>query len=133
MSVIKVDWQRLRSETARRVADALAAALVSSGHYLEDCARKRLLGGEVWHAPVLNYDDVIGFVQVKMNGVTGHFEGPEWEASYVRHPVMYDGALPELRSAPPHLGEHAREILRQIGVSDDEIERPIGQQVVRSA
>jgi crotonobetainyl-CoA:carnitine CoA-transferase CaiB-like acyl-CoA transferase len=117
---------RDRDEIARRLADVLAPLTSAE-------ARRRLGDAGIWHAPVLDYDEMLDSEQVRANGIIGQVEGAEWKASVVHHPVMYDGALPAVRSAPPRLGEHTRDVLLEIGVSQEHIGELIHQGAVHCA
>lgn len=78
---------------------------------------------DVWHAPVNEYPDVERDPQVVWNRVIMEFDHPD--AGTVRllaHPVRYDGQAPALRRRPPRLGEHTREVLREAGYSDADVD-----------
>jgi crotonobetainyl-CoA:carnitine CoA-transferase CaiB-like acyl-CoA transferase len=77
----------------------------------------------IWHAPVNEYPDVERDPQVAWNRVIMEFDHPD--AGRVRllaHPVRYDGQAPQLRRRPPRLGEHTREVLREAGYSDEDVD-----------
>ncbi|MDV3127234.1 CoA transferase [Mycobacterium sp. 21AC1] len=119
-----LDPMRDRDEVTRRVTSALT--VLSS-----DEAQARLRAAGVWHAPVLDYDEVLASEQVETNGIIGAVGDDDWRASVIHHPVMYDGALPAVRTPPPHCGQHTREILRESGLDDDELEALISKGVVQ--
>ena len=78
---------------------------------------------DVWYAPVNEYPDVERDPQVAWNKAIMEFEHPD--AGTVRvlaHPVRYDGEPPPFRRHPPRLGEHTREVLREAGYSDADID-----------
>jgi crotonobetainyl-CoA:carnitine CoA-transferase CaiB-like acyl-CoA transferase len=114
---------RDRDEIARRVAAVLAPLSAAE-------AQRRLGEAGIWHAPVLDYDEVFDSEQVKANGIIGQVDGADWNASVVRHPVMYDGALPAVRSAPPRLGEHTRDVLLEIGLPGERVDTLIREGAV---
>ncbi len=49
----------------------------------------------------------------------------------VAFPLSFDGERVQHRSAPPRLGEHTVEVLREAGYGDDEIERLVAERIVR--
>jgi crotonobetainyl-CoA:carnitine CoA-transferase CaiB-like acyl-CoA transferase len=49
----------------------------------------------------------------------------------VAFPLSFDGERVQHRSAPPRLGEHTVEVLREAGYADDEIERLVAERIVR--
>jgi crotonobetainyl-CoA:carnitine CoA-transferase CaiB-like acyl-CoA transferase len=114
---------RDRDEIARRLAAVLVVLTTAE-------AQRRLGEAGIWYAPVLDYDEVLESEQIKINGIIGRVEGAEWNASVVRHPVMYDGALPAVRSAPPRLGEHTSEVLLEIGLPEERVETLIREGAV---
>jgi crotonobetainyl-CoA:carnitine CoA-transferase CaiB-like acyl-CoA transferase len=85
----------------------------------------------IWHAPVKDYAEVVTDPQVTHNksfqvvkGVTGS------PITLVSHPVRYDGAIPEIRLPPQALGAQSREILKEIGYSDPEVNTLVADRVI---
>jgi len=75
----------------------------------------------IWWAPINYYDELLNdpqlvhakvFRQVKLRGRT---------IQLVNHPNRYDGEVPELRVLALEIGEHTREILAEVGYSEDEV------------
>lgn len=112
-----------RDEIAARTAACLAPLT-------REQAVERLSAVGIWHAPVLDYDEVLGSEQVRINGVIGRFEQTDWGARFVHHPVMYDGSLPGIRTPPPRLGEHGREVLTELGLAGTDVDELISAGVV---
>lgn len=86
---------------------------------------------KVWFAPVNDYTDVLADPQVAFNDSFDEFDddiaGP---VRVLKHPVMYGGVRPGVRTPPPKLGEHTRDILAGLGHSRESIDHHITQKVV---
>ncbi len=78
---------------------------------------------DVWHSPVNDYADVVADPQVRHLGsfttVAGATGVP---VTLVSHPILYDGQTPGVRSPPQPLGAQTAPILRDLGLSMNEIE-----------
>lgn len=91
----------------------------------EWCAR---LGEEgVPVTPIRSLDEIYASEQTQVLGMVGTVDHPAaGPLEQVRFPVNFRGERPELRGAPPELGEHSREVLAEIGYADAEIDHLLG-------
>lgn len=87
----------------------------------------------VWYSEVNEYDKVTEDEQVKYNEAILTMKHPvAGEVRVVGHPNRYDGASLPLRMLPPRLGEHTRDVLKDAGCSEREIEELIRKNIVRA-
>lgn len=61
------------------------------------------------------------------------FVRPDGRHAYVRQPLVIDGEMPGPRSGPPALGQHTREVLKERGVDEPEMEKLIAAGVALQA
>jgi crotonobetainyl-CoA:carnitine CoA-transferase CaiB-like acyl-CoA transferase len=94
---------------------------------LEDVLAKVTAAG-VPAAPVNDIGEVARHEQTEALGLLQRDLGPE----AVAFPVSFDAARLTHRSAPPRLGEHSVEVLRDAGYGDDEIVQLVADGIVRS-
>jgi crotonobetainyl-CoA:carnitine CoA-transferase CaiB-like acyl-CoA transferase len=105
------------------IANLIAARFLEhpNAHWVEGFTKHA-----IWHAPVNDYAAVVDDPQVRHNKsfmtVPGAGGAP---VTLVSHPVTYDGAAPDVRFPPQVLGAQTREVLREIGYKDAEIEQLI--------
>jgi len=80
---------------------------------------------KIWHAPVQGYAEIVedpqvrhmrSLMTVKGAGDTGA------PVTLVNHPVLYDGETATVRLAPQPLGAQTREVLRELGLLEAEID-----------
>ena len=85
----------------------------------------------MWWAPVNGHDAVLEDPQVQHNDSFDSYEHPDaGTVRVLKHPVRYDGVRPGIRTAPPELGEHTREVLRDLGYAEADIEKLIAAKAV---
>jgi crotonobetainyl-CoA:carnitine CoA-transferase CaiB-like acyl-CoA transferase len=121
--VAGVDRFTERDDYARRLARATAQFTTAE---LGERFDRRV----IWWAPINYYDDLLAdpqlvhakvFRQVKVRGRT---------IQLVNHPNRYDGEAPEVRVLALEIGEHTREILRELGYGDSDVQRLLSSEAV---
>ncbi len=117
---------------ARReeLVDLLTARLVE-----EDTAtwHARLTAEGVPAAPVADVEDVVGAAQTEALGILQPFEHPRIEGLRLPAlPLSLDEERVLHRAPPPAVGEHTREVLREAGYDDAEIDRLSSEGVIRA-
>ncbi|UUX95294.1 CaiB/BaiF CoA transferase family protein [Aquabacterium sp. J223] len=95
---------------------------------------RRLLAHDVPFSPALRLDELEDDPHVRHLDPFVRAPHPrQGEVRGVRHPLRYDRQrLPDL-PAPPELGEHSLQLLRQIGLSDGEIDAMVKAGIVAGA
>jgi crotonobetainyl-CoA:carnitine CoA-transferase CaiB-like acyl-CoA transferase len=101
---------------------ALIAQRLQKATTTEWTKRMEPLG--IWHAPVQDYAQIVADPQVKhmQSLVTVPGAGKTGApVTLVNHPVLYDGESAGVRLAPQPLGAQTEEVMRELGLSADEI------------
>ncbi|MGO4852336.1 CaiB/BaiF CoA transferase family protein [Phaeovulum sp. W22_SRMD_FR3] len=113
-----------RGEISRKVAQGMAALST-------EAALLALSAAGIWHEKIEDYDGLRTNPQVQHLAAFTTVATPAGTPLVMlTHPVRYDGASPGVRRLPPALGGQSREILREAGLSEAEIEALIAQGAV---
>lgn len=84
---------------------------------------ERFSAAGLWWAPVNDYEQVLTDPQVLHNDSFASFEHADaGTVRVLKHPVRYDGVRPGVRTPPPELGAHTRDVLRDLGYSDARVD-----------
>lgn len=86
----------------------------------------------IWYAPVRGYDDLPSDPQAIHNQVFSQVDVNGETATLVNHPLRYDGQVPALRHLALELGQHSREILAELGYTDEAIDAFIAEGIVNA-
>jgi crotonobetainyl-CoA:carnitine CoA-transferase CaiB-like acyl-CoA transferase len=104
-------------EFKARVEAALARGTVND--WVE-----RLVAAGIAAGPIYEFDQVFEDPQVRHMGMVREVEQPGLgTVRMLGFPFAVGGARPPLRRPAPRLGEHTREVLHELGISDSEIAR----------
>jgi len=114
--------------------DALAAAIAEAVREwtYEDLSRA-FDARSVWYGIVQSYEDVAADPQMLANDVFREVDVNGETATLVNHPLRYDGKVPELHTLSTTVGSHTAEILREMGISDAEVDRLFARNIVFGA
>jgi crotonobetainyl-CoA:carnitine CoA-transferase CaiB-like acyl-CoA transferase len=83
-----------------------------------------LLRLDVPHTAFARLTDITEQPHLKAVGMFVDLDHPtEGPIKQARPPTRFSESSPSVHRMPPRLGEHSREVLREVGFSDDDIER----------
>ncbi|HJS98180.1 MAG TPA: CaiB/BaiF CoA-transferase family protein [Terriglobales bacterium] len=85
---------------------------------------------DIWAAPVNSFPALEGDPQVRHNQIVVSFEHPKAKQFRTIGPPIRFSRTPSSIKRPPLLGEHSRQILREIGYPDSDIERLVRDGVI---
>lgn len=112
--LISIDPMGERDLYARATAKAVR-------RYSYDALASALDGAHLWWAPVQDYGDLAGDPQALHCEVFRDVDVKGSTATLVNHPLRYDGKLRDVRHLAFEIGHHTREILEELGYSDERI------------
>jgi crotonobetainyl-CoA:carnitine CoA-transferase CaiB-like acyl-CoA transferase len=73
-------------------------------------------------APVQDVEDALYNEQTEARGMVGHVEGDGREMPVIEHPLNFAGVASGFDSPAPALGEHNREVFRELGYDEADID-----------
>ncbi|HWH30563.1 MAG TPA: CoA transferase [Mycobacteriales bacterium] len=117
------------SSNAGRVADREALSTALAAALGARTAREWtpvLAAAGVPCAPVQDLAAVPDDPQVVATGLVQTVPHPAGDVRVVGSPMRFDGTRPRARRAPPLLGEHTDEVLRQLGLDDAQVQEVVG-------
>ena len=116
-----IDDPRVLSAAARAVNAGDLYALIdpiiatrSSAFWIEYCSRHDIPAG-----PVRSLDDLVAELPIAQHPTMGAYR-------QIPPPVRFSATPASVRRHAPMLGEHGREVLREVGLSDVEIDALVG-------
>lgn len=110
-----VDRVRNRAEITKIIADEI---IQHSTAYWEEQFRAR----DVLFSPVMSFSQILAHPHVTQSGLIQEVEHSSLGAIKQVGPALLLSETPgEIASPPPRLGEHSEQVLREFGVSTDEI------------
>ena len=129
-----VDDERFRTNAARVTNRAETVALVrrALSQRTRDAWIADLGAVGIPCSPLHTLGELSAHPHSRASGMVFDYDDPRRGPLHgVAQPVRFDGARPTLRRPPPGHGEHGKEILRETGFSDAEIERMANEGAVR--
>ncbi|WP_309085499.1 CoA transferase [Chelativorans sp.] len=79
---------------------------------------------DIWAGPVYGYDDLIKDPQIAHNGTFVEYEHPtEGRVKTPGFPIKFSKTPSKVERGAPLAGQHTREVLKEAGYPDDEIDR----------
>ena len=122
---------RTNPERNERRAEVVEALSERTAKFSLDEIVGLLEAAGVPHSPVNTVDRVFRDPQVQAIGMLQPLPHPVVEdLTVVNLPMTFDGEYPELRTAPPALGEGAADVLSSLGLSDDEVRQLAADDVI---
>ncbi len=121
----ETDSWKLRDEIFARTRERLARR--SSAEWLA-----LFRENDIWAGPVYGYAELVDDPQIRHNGTFVEYDHPtEGRVRTPGFPVRFSKTPSTVERGAPLVGEHTREILREAGKDDAEIDRLIAAGVVK--
>ncbi|WP_431972399.1 CaiB/BaiF CoA transferase family protein [Nocardia sp. bgisy134] len=94
---------------------------------------EQLRAAGVPSGPIYTMDQVFDDPQVQALGLVQTVRNEHSEDRLLRGPLWVDGSPTPIRNHPPSLGEHSREVLRELGYEDTDIDNLVRKGVIDQA
>ncbi|MFC6723683.1 CaiB/BaiF CoA transferase family protein [Halobium palmae] len=132
---LTIDVEYDSSEAAYENRDQIKREIeAQTREWQTDELLETLLAEDVWVSEVKEYEDMVEDPQVEHNEIICDVEHPTvGEMTTVAPPVSMSKTPPEIKSAPPLLGEHNEEVLSELGYDASEYERLVEEGVMTEA
>lgn len=106
----------------RKALNAELDATLGERTVAEWCALLKPAGVPV--TPIRSIDEIYASEQTKVLGMIGTVDHPDaGPLEQIRFPVTFGGERPELRDAPPTIGQHSHDVLAEVGFDEAAIAR----------
>ena len=113
-------WAR-RDEVFTKTAAGLAKG--TTAHWLET-----LLAADIWCGPVYDYQALVDDEQIAHNGTFVEYDHPtEGHVKTPGFPYRFSVTPPRVERGAPLTGEHTREVLAELGIDDETVERLLAE------
>ncbi|WP_347304657.1 CoA transferase (plasmid) [Croceibacterium sp. TMG7-5b_MA50] len=87
---------------------------------------------DIWAGPVYGYADLVDDPQIRHNGTFVEYDHPtEGRVKTPGFPIRFSKTPSAVTRGAPLVGEHSRDVLAELGLDDDAIDRLIDAGVVR--
>lgn len=121
----QTDGWTQRDAIFARVREKLTAA--TSAEWLE-----KFRAADIWAGPVYGYADLVEDPQIKHNGTFVEYDhATEGRVKTPGFPIRFSKTPSTVERGAPVVGEHSREVLGELGLDAEAVERLIASGVVR--
>lgn len=102
--------------------------------YKADDILKKLDDAGMWVAPVYSYEEVLNDPQIEINQTFVEYEHPtEGRVKTPGFPIHFQKTPSQVSRGAPLVGEHTREILEKIGMTEQDIDKLHEDKVINAA
>ena len=123
----------MRARTAKEWEDFIAE-IGSEGVICHTSAEwlERFRAVDIWAGPVYGYAELVDDPQIRHNGTFVEYDHPtEGRVKTPGFPIRFSKTPSQIDRGAPLVGEHSREVLTELGLDGDAIDRLVASGVVR--